>query len=356
MAAHRLPGESPLRSVFLDYATVDAGDLDASELERACPSLALHGATAADAIAARIAGVSIVLLNKARITRALIEATPSLRLIVLAATGTDNVDLEAARERGVAVCNIRDYCTPSVVQHVLGAILALTHRFADYSQLVKAGHWGERSQFTMLDFPIRELGGRTLGVVGYGTLGRAVARACEQALGMRVRVAQRIGADDGGAGRGGGDRSSSAGDGGTSGTSSGAASPERVPLPLLLREADVLTLHCPLTPATRGLIGAAQLAAMKPDAVIVNTARGALIDVAALADALRAGRLGGAAIDVLAEEPPVGGSPLFAADLPNLIVTPHVAWAARESRQRALGEMAANVRDFLAGGRRGRVV
>lgn len=335
-----------MRSVFLDYATVDAGDLDASELERACPSLALHGATAADAIAARIAGASIVLLNKARITRALIEATPSLRLIVLAATGTDNVDLEAARERGVAVCNIRDYCTPSVVQHVLGAILALTHRFADYSQLVKAGHWGGRSQFTMLDFPIRELGGRTLGVVGYGTLGRAVARACEQALGMRVRVAQRIGADDGGAGRGGGDRGSSA----------GAAGVERVPLPALLREADVLTLHCPLTPATRGLIGAAQLAAMKPDAVIVNTARGALIDVAALADALRAGRLGGAAIDVLAEEPPVGGSPLFAADLPNLIVTPHVAWAARESRQRALGEMAANVRDFLAGGRRGRVV
>ncbi|MBX3695028.1 MAG: hypothetical protein KF790_07635 [Steroidobacteraceae bacterium] len=330
-----------MRSVFLDYATVDAGDLDASELERACPSLALHGTTAADAIAARIAGASIVLLNKARITRALIEATPSLRLIVLAATGTDNVDLEAAREHGVAVCNIRDYCTPSVVQHVLGAILALTHRFADYSQLVKAGHWGGRSQFTMLDFPIRELGGRTLGVVGYGTLGRAVARACEQALGMRVRVAQRIGADGGGAGRG---------------ISAGAAGAERVPLPALLREADVLTLHCPLTPATRGLIGAAQLAAMKPDAVIVNTARGALIDVAALADALRAGRLGGAAIDVLAEEPPVGGSPLFAADLPNLIVTPHVAWAARESRQRALGEMAANVRDFLAGGRRGRVV
>lgn len=324
-----------MRSVFLDYATVDAGDLDASELERACPSLALHGATAADAIAARIAGASIVLLNKARITRALIEATPSLRLIVLAATGTDNVDLEAARERGVAVCNIRDYCTPSVVQHVLGAILALTHRFADYSQLVKAGHWGGRSQFTMLDFPIRELGGRTLGVVGYGTLGRAVARACEQALGMRVLVARR----EGGPGRVG-----------------EADTDARVPLDALLRVADVLTLHCPLTPATRGMIGAAQLAMMKPDAVIVNTARGALIDVQALADALRAGRLGGAAIDVLPEEPPVSGSPLFAPDLPNLIVTPHTAWAARESRQRALDRMAENVADFLAGGQLGRVV
>jgi len=320
--------------VFLDYATIDANDLDAADLERACPSLTLFGATPADAIATRMAGASIVLLNKARISRELIAATPALRLIALAATGTDNVDLEAASEHGVAVCNIRDYCTPSVAQHVLGVILALTHRFADYSRVVKAGHWGASSQFTMLDFPIRELAGRTLGVIGYGTLGRAVARVCEQALGMRVLIARRAGADGvtGGAGDG------------------------RLPLAELLPQVDVLTLHCPLTPATRGLIGAPQLGAMRRDALIVNTARGALIDIAALAEALRAGRLGGAAIDVLPEEPPVAGSPLFAADLPNLIVTPHVAWAARESRQRALGEMAANVRDFLAGGRRGRVV
>lgn len=324
-----------MRSVFLDYATVSASDLDASGLARACPNLEIYDVTPPGKVAGRIAGAAVLLVNKARITRELIEATPTLRLIALAATGTDNVDLAAAREHDVAVCNIRDYCTPSVVQHVLGAILALTHRYADYSRIVTDGHWGESPQFTMLDFPIRELGGRTLGVVGYGTLGRAVARACEQALGMRVLVARR----EGGPGRVG-----------------EADTDARVPLDALLRVADVLTLHCPLTPATRGMIGAAQLAMMKPDAVIVNTARGALIDVQALADALRAGRLGGAAIDVLPEEPPVSGSPLFAPDLPNLIVTPHTAWAARESRQRALDRMAENVADFLAGGQLGRVV
>lgn len=322
-----------MQSVFLDYATVSTGDLDVSHLEQACPALTRFDATVPDEIAARIAGASIVLINKARITRAHVVATPSLRLIALAATGTDNVDLEACRERGVAVCNIRDYCTPSVVQHVLGAILALTHRFADYQRISIDGRWGASPQFTMLDFPIRELAGRTLGVVGYGTLGRAVANACEHALGMRVIVAQRAGAAIDGA----------------------ATDRARVPLAALLPQVDVLTLHCPLTAATRGMLGGAQLAAMRRDALIVNTARGALIDVQALADALRAGRLGGAAIDVLPEEPPVSGSPLFAPDLPNLIVTPHTAWAARESRQRALDEMAANVRDFLAGGRRGRV-
>ncbi|MBV6415905.1 MAG: Glycerate dehydrogenase [Steroidobacteraceae bacterium] len=328
-----------MKSAFLDYATVSAGDLDSTALERACPALTLYDETPPERIAARIADVGLLLVNKARITRELMEGAPSLRLIALAATGTDNVDLDAARERNVAVCNIRDYCTPSVVQHVLGAILALTHRFADYSRRVKAGDWGARAQFTMLDYPIRELAGRTLGVVGYGTLGRAVATACETALGMKVRVAQRAGGTDPAHPPG-----------------PPAIGVARLPLDALLREADVLTLHCPLTPATRGLIGPAQLALMKPDAIVINTARGALIDVAALAQALREGRLGGAAIDVLAQEPPVEGSPLFAADLPNLIVTPHVAWAARESRQRSLDEIAANVADFLAGGRRGRVV
>lgn len=333
-----------MRSVFLDYATVSTGDLDSGSLERACPALTLFDVTPPAAIAERVDGASVVLINKVRITRELIMGAPALRLIALAATGTDNVDLEAARERGIAVCNIRDYCTPSVVQHVLGAILALTHRFADYSRLVKEGRWGESPQFTMLDFPIRELAGRTLGVVGYGALGRAVAAVCQQALGMRVLVAQRAGGDARDAG------AASAEDGLARGGT------HRLPLAALLPQVDVLTLHCPLTPATRGLLGAAQLALMKPDAVLVNTARGALIDLQALASALRAGRLGGAAIDVLPEEPPVSGSPLLAPDLPNLIVTPHIAWAARESRQRALDEMAANVADFLAGGRRRRVV
>ena len=317
-----------MRAVFLDYETVSAGDLDPARLLRAVPGLQLLAATKQEDVAERIAGHEVVILNKLYLDRALIAATPTLKLVLLAATGTNNVDIEAAREHGVAVCNIRDYCTASVAQHVLGVILALTHRTAEYSRAAIDGTWARSAQFTVLDWPIRELTGRVLGVVGWGVLGRATARACEAALGMRVLVANRAGEPP---------------------------QPGRIDLHELLPQVDVLTLHCPLTPRTTGMIGAPQLALMKHDALLVNTARGALIDLEALATALRARRIGGAAIDVLPQEPPVGGSPLFAPGLPNLIVTPHVAWAAREARQRAIDEIAANAADFLAGGRRGRV-
>ena len=317
-----------MRAVFLDYETVSAGDLDPARLLRAVPGLQLLAATKQEDVAERIAGHEVVILNKLYLDRALIAATPTLKLVLLAATGTNNVDLEAAREHGVAVCNIRDYCTASVAQHVLGVILALTHRTREYSRAAVDGTWAKSAQFTVLDWPIRELTGRVLGVVGWGVLGRATARACEAALGMRVLVANRAGEPP---------------------------QPGRIDLHELLPQVDVLTLHCPLTPRTTGMIGAPQLALMKHDALLVNTARGALIDLEALATALRARRIGGAAIDVLPQEPPVGGSPLFAPGLPNLIVTPHVAWAAREARQRAIDEIAANAADFLAGGRRGRV-
>ena len=319
--------KNAVKSVFLDYATVSHHDLDPRALQRALPGLVLHDVSRDDQIAERIAGCEVVLLNKLQLTRALMQANPRLKLVALAATGTNNVDLVAARELGIAVCNIRDYCTPSVGQHVLGAVLALTHRFADYSRLA-AEHWQQSPQFTMIDYPVRELRGRVLGVVGWGVLGQAAARACEQGLGMQVKVANRPG---------------------------GERVAGRLDLHELLPQVDVLTLHCPLTPATTGMIGARELALMKPDALIVNTARGALIDVQALGDALRAGRLGGAAIDVLPQEPPVDGSPLLARDLPNLLLTPHTAWAARESRQRAIDQMAENVVDFYAGGRLRRV-
>jgi glycerate dehydrogenase len=318
-----------MRSVFLDFATVSTGgDLDPGRLLEALPGLELHDRTADRDVDARIAGAAIVLLNKVQMTRARIEANPALRLIALTATGTNNVDLDAARERAVAVCNIRDYCTASVVQHVFATLLALTHHVREYDRALKAGAWERESQFTMLHYPVRELTGRTLGIVGYGTLGRAVARVAE-AFGMHVRVASRAGTPPAG---------------------------DRVPLEALLPEVDVLTLHCPITPSTRHLIDGAALARMKPDAVLINTARGALVDAAALAAALRAGRLGGAAIDVLDGEPPAPGHPLLAPDLDRLIVTPHTAWAAREARQRSIDELAANVRDVLAGGTRGRVV
>ena len=318
-----------MRSVFLDFATVSTGrDLDPSKLLAALPGLELHDRTPEAEVDARIAGAAVVLLNKVQMTRARIEANPALRLIALTATGTNNVDLDAARERGVAVCNIRDYCTASVVQHVFATLLALTHHVREYDRALKAGAWEREAQFTMLHFPVRELAGRTLGIVGHGTLGRAVGRVAE-AFGMHVLVANRADAPP---------------------------AEDRVPLATLLAEVDVLTLHCPITPATRHLIDAAALGRMKRDAVLINTARGALVDAIALADALRGGRLGGAAIDVLDGEPPASGHPLLAPDLDRLIVTPHTAWAALEARQRSIDELAANVRDFLAGGRRGRVV
>jgi glycerate dehydrogenase len=318
-----------MRAVFLDYATVShRDDLDPSRLLRALPELEFRPQTAQSGVTQAIAGAGAVLVNKLRIGREAIAATPTLRLVVLAATGTNNVDLDAARERGVAVCNLSDYCTASVVQHVMGTLLLLTHRLREYDALVRSGAWQEGEQFCLLEYPIRELCGRRFGIVGYGTLGRAVGRAA-QAFGMELAIANRPG---------------------------GAPQPGRVNLAELLSTVDVLSLHCPLTPATAGMICASQLASMKPDAVLINTARGALVDGAALAAALRAGRLGGAAIDVLPQEPPVDGDPLLAPDIPNLIVTPHVAWGAREARQRCIDEMAANVEDFLGGGRRGRVV
>jgi glycerate dehydrogenase len=319
-----------LRAIFLDYGTVSCnGDLDPASLLRALPAVELRSHTPQEAVAEAIADASVVLLNKLRLERAALEGAPSLKLVLLAATGTNNVDLEAARERGIAVCNLRDYCTASVVQHVLGVVLLLTHKLREYDALVRTGAWQRGDQFCLLDYAVRELAGRRLGIVGYGTLGRAVARAANLALGMEVLVADRPG---------------------------GARVTGRHELDQMLPQVDVLSLHCPLTPATQGLLDESRLSAMKSDALLVNTARGALVDSRALVDALRAGRLGGAAIDVLSQEPPVAGDPLLEPDVPNLIVTPHVAWAARDARQRCIDQMALNVEDFLRGGHRGRVV
>ena len=327
-----------MRSVFLDFGTVGHDDLDTAGLERVLPGITLHQSSTDAEVDERIAGCEFILTNKLNISRARMRAVPGLRFIGLTATGTNNVDLEAARELGIAVCNIRDYCTVSVVQHVLGVMLLLTHRLREYGQAAVDGTWARSEQFTVPGAPIRELSGKMLGIVGFGTLGRSVAKAAKAALGMRVLVAERPGAKPG-----------------REDDTASAIGPVRVTLDELLRTADVLSLHCPLTPATTGLIGKRELALMKPEALLINTARGALVDLDALVAALRGGDLGGAAIDVLPQEPPAEGSPLFAVDIPNLIVTPHIAWAAFEARQRAVDELALNIEDFLRGGRRGRV-
>jgi len=316
-----------MRAVFLDFGTVSGGDLDTRTLERALPGIALHDRTPQAGVPARIAGHEVVLANKSVIDGATIAANPQLKLVALTATGVDNVDVAAARAAGVAVCNLRDYCTDSVAQHAFALLLALTHRVADYHALVAGGRWQAAGQFSVFPYPIRELSGRVLGIVGHGALGGAVAKIA-RAFGMRVEVANRPG---------------------------GTAVEGRLDLDVMLPQLDVLSLHCPLTDATRGLVSRERLARMKPDAVLINTARGALVDARALAEALKSGRLGGAGIDVLEREPPPAGHPLLDPLIPNLILTPHVAWAAREARQRCLDELALNVQSFLSGGRRNRV-
>ena len=310
-----------MHSVFLDQASLDRGDLDLAALQAATGTLTLHPHTDARDVPARIAQAQVVICNKARIDAVAFAAAPELKLVLVTATGTNNVDLDAARARGVIVCNCRDYGTPAVAQHALLLMLALHTSFLRYQQEVRDGAWQRAPMFCLMDHPIRELAGQTLGILGYGTLGRAVARLGE-AFGMTVRVGQLPGR---------------------------AAHPDSLPFEALLAQADVISLHCPLTDTTRNLIDAAALARMKPTAFLVNTARGGLVDETALAAALREHRIAGAAFDVLSEEPPRTGNPLLADDIPNLIVTPHNAWASREARQRLIDQTAENLRAWRDG-------
>ena len=303
--------------------------LDLAVLEDAVGELTVFDATSAAQLPGRIAAADAVLTNKMRLGRELLSAAGRLRFIGLTATGTDNVDLETAAARGIAVANIRGYCTRSVVEHVFGVMLLLTHRLAAYGRSVAAGRWQSSDMPFLLDHPITELAGRTLGVVGHGELGRGVA-AMGSAFGMEVLITARRHArpvPDG-----------------------------RTAFDEVLARADVISLHCPLNDETRKLFGAREFSSMKNNALLINTARGGLVDSLALAAALRDGRIGGAAIDVLPAEPPVDGDPLLDYTGENLVVTPHIAWASDRARQKAIDELAANIRAFLAGDRRNRIV
>ena len=317
-----------MKAVFLDYATMGPG-LDVGPLSRFFAEFVCFDVTARDQVADRIHDVEFVFANKSLLRADVLGAATRLRMIGLTATGTDNVDLDAARRHGVAVCNIRAYCTSSVVEHVFGVLLMLTHSLARYDTAVRAGEWQRAQDFCLLSHPIRELSAMTLGIVGHGELGRGVA-AVAQAFGMRVLVAARPGV--------------------------APTSAARVPFDEVLAAADVLSLHCPLTDETHKLVDADAIARMKSGAFLINTARGGLVDSAALVAALESGHLAGAAVDVLSREPPVDGDPLLGYRGGNLIITPHIAWAGNESRQNAIAELAANVEAFLAGRERNRVV
>jgi glycerate dehydrogenase len=309
-------------AAFLDFATLGP-QVDTSPLDQLVDARYFDYSERED-LAERLRNAEIAIVNKVTLDRETIRSAPQLRLIVLAATGTDNVDSAAAKEHGVAVANIRNYCNTAVAQHVFALILGLTHHISQYDALTRSGAWERGRSFALFDYPIRELAGRKLAIAGYGSLGQAVAHV-GRGLGMEILVSARPGCE-------------------------GAdIAEDRVSFTTALSEADVMSLHCPLTDATYHMIGERQLKQMKRDSLLINTARGALIDGEALVEALRKGEIAGAGIDVLPEEPPPSNQPLLAADLPNLIVTPHIAWAAKEARQRALDQVVENIAAFLAG-------
>jgi len=309
------------KAVFLDHTSLDLGDLDLSPWRETFGELQLHASTTPDQVIERLQGAQVAISNKIMIDAAAFAACPDLKLVLVTATGVNNVDLDAARKHGVVVSNCQGYGTPSVAQHTLMLLLAMATRVLDYQTAIHQGLWQKSKQFCLLDFPIVELEGKTLGVLGHGELGGAVAKLAE-AFGMRVLLGQIPGRP---------------------------ARPDRVPLHELLPQIDALTLHCPLNEHTRDMIGAHELSLFKPHAFIVNTARGGLINEQALADALRNGQLGGAATDVLTVEPPVNGNPLLSGDIPRLIITPHSAWGSQEARQRIVTQVNENALGFYAG-------
>jgi len=291
-----------------------------------------YPATRPEEVAGRLAGATIAITNKAPLTRDVIAALPELRLVAVAATGTNVVDLDACRERGIVVCNIRGYARDTIPEHVFALLLALSRNLFAWRESLLAGNWQRSSQFCLFEHPIRDLRGATLGVVGSGSLGLGVIRLGE-AFGMRVLRAEHKGAT--------------------------TVRPGYTPFAQVLAEADALSLHCPLTEDTRHLIGEAELRAMKSSALLINTARGGVVDEPALVRALDEGWIAGAGFDVLTVEPPPDGHPLLAPALlgrPNFILTPHVAWTSREAMQALADQLIDNIEAFVAGQPKNQVV
>lgn len=317
-----------MKAVFLDFATLGPG-LDASALLATLPELEIFDVTGNDLVAERIRDAEFVLGNKVEISSELFQSNPKLRFIGLTATGTDNIDLAAAKENDVTVCNIQAYCTESIAEHVFGCLLNLTRNLDSYNAAVRSGEWQKSDDFCLLSFPIRELNGMTFGIVGYGELGKGVATMAT-AFGMNVLVSARPGSD--------------------------TIDDGRVSFEELLQRSDIISLHCPLTEATAGLFSAAEFRKMKPGSILINTARGGLVHSGDLVAALKSGEIAAAALDVLPQEPPVDGDPLLDYAGKNLMITPHVAWGSDKARQAAVDQLAANVAAFLGGKEQNRVV
>lgn len=288
--------------------------------------------TAPDQVAERLAGATIAIINKAPISAATVNATSGLKMVAVAATGTNVVDLDACRASGIVVANVRGYAEHTVPEHVMALLLALSRNLLAWRETLQAGRWQQSDQFCLFDHPIRDLHGATLGLMGSGSLGNGVARLAE-AFGMRVLRAERKDAT--------------------------RLRPGYTAFSTVLAEADAISLHCPLTAATRGLIGVAELQAMKRSALLINTARGGIVDEAALIQALQEGWIAGAGFDVVSVEPPGPDHPMLAPALlalPNFLLTPHVAWASRPAMQALADQLIDNIEAFVAGAPKNRVV
>ena len=312
-------------ALFLDKASLYPDDLDFSLLDDVANWQWFDRVNISD-IQHSLEVAEIIVSNKVRLSHDVIKNCNQLKLICVAATGVNNVDLVAAAQKNIKVCNVRSYATPSVSQHVFSLILSLNRKLFSYKDAVNNGDWSHSDFFCYFGAPVSELQGKTLGIIGYGELGKAVAKIAK-CFGMNVKLAKRDGADsrDG-----------------------------RVDLTTLLSSSDVVSLHCPLTDSNYHMIAEKELSVMKHDAILINTARGGLIDEKALLQALEKKEIAGAALDVLEEEPPAINHPLIKysminPDRDNLIITPHIAWASRESRQRLVAEIAKNIQAYTQG-------
>jgi len=312
--------------VFLDSHTLNPGDLDWATLE-ALGSVTRYDRTAPEQVVERLAGADVALVNKVKMNRQTLMQLPALRYIGVTATGYDIIDTTASREQNIVVTNVKGYSTPSVVQVTFALLLELTHHVGRHDQSVHAGEWVASMDFCYWKSPLIELAGKTLGLVGYGDIGRQVA-AVGRAFGMTVLVNRRS-------------------------TDEPEPGIRYVTRKTLFAESDVVSLHCPATPETIGFVNAELLDTMKPTAFLLNTSRGSLLDEQAVANALNAGTIAGAGLDVLATEPPRADNPLLTAK--NCLITPHIAWASYEARQRLLYEVVENIRAFNAGEERNRV-
>ena len=309
------------KAVFLDTSTL-GDDIDLSAMTDNGFDWTLYETSSETEAVERIRDAEFVVSNKAVVSAKAIESATQLKCICVPATGTNNIDLKAANAGRIVVSNCTAYGTPSVSQHVFALILSLATKLPEYRQAAADGRWAQSPMFCLMDFPVMELSGRTLGIVGYGELGRQVGRIGE-AFGMNILVANRPGQKE--------------------------LSANRHFLKDLLPQIDVLSLHCPLTPDTENLIGQNELQLMKPEALLINCARGGIVNESDLADALKNGTIAGAGVDVLSQEPPHNGNVLLDPAIPNLIVTPHSAWVSREARQRLVQITADNIAAFIEG-------